>query len=263
MKMKSQTITFLVAFVIFVLTAGMMFLYSRQAKDDPDPFAVDPTQEIERQGEERYLDLPEEEEEEIASWIEENDLNKYGDPQDTNYIGGTPLFNEETGEYQERYDYLVANHQDKPWLTSLDQEEESEETQESDDQEESETEEEQDDSDVEDPDSSEEEEESQQNPEQDRDEPMSFSEVEDWQTLVRTNYQMEYPDFAQLDSQEYPIKITGAKNFAFTVYRQAEEPEGECEQAVNFGEDAVYLCHNQEPLYQSVYQRMEDSFFVQ
>ena len=30
----------------------------------------------------------------IQEWIKENDLNKYGDPQNTLYPGGTPLYNE-------------------------------------------------------------------------------------------------------------------------------------------------------------------------
>lgn len=246
MKMKSQTITFLVAFVILLITAGMMFLYSRQV-DDSDPFAMDPTQDIGIKSQEKeYLELPSDEDEMINSWIEENNLNQYGDPLDTVYIGGTPLFNEETGEYQERYDYLVSNYPEKPWLSS--NEEDALEDSEKLDQE---TEE------VEDS-------EEQGDEEETSEEPMSFSEVEEWQTWRGTNYQMDYPDFAQIESQEYPVAITGDNNFEFTIYRQAEEPENEsCEQAVNFGEDAVYLCHNQEELYQSVYQRMKDSLFIQ
>ncbi len=53
----------------------------------------------------------------IEAWIIENDLNQYGDPKDTVYIGGTPLFNEMTGESIDKYEYILRNHPNKPWLT--------------------------------------------------------------------------------------------------------------------------------------------------
>lgn len=52
----------------------------------------------------------------IEAWIEENDLNRYGDSKDTVYTGGTPLFNEKTGETIDRYKYILRRHPDKPWL---------------------------------------------------------------------------------------------------------------------------------------------------
>jgi hypothetical protein len=45
--------------------------------------------------------------EKIDSWLEENGLNKYGDNEETVYAGGTPLFNEATGESVDRYVYLI------------------------------------------------------------------------------------------------------------------------------------------------------------
>ena len=51
----------------------------------------------------------------IEAWIEENDLNQYGDSQDTMYTGGTPLFNERTGESIDKYEYILGNHTQKPW----------------------------------------------------------------------------------------------------------------------------------------------------
>ncbi len=48
-------------------------------------------------------EITEKEKNRIESWIEENDLNKYGDPKDTDYIGGTPLFNVATGETIDRF----------------------------------------------------------------------------------------------------------------------------------------------------------------
>jgi len=56
----------------------------------------------------------------IESWITANDLNKYGDPKDLVYIGGTPLFDEATGQSIDKYEYILRNHPDKPW-TKVDQ----------------------------------------------------------------------------------------------------------------------------------------------
>ncbi|MBZ9577694.1 hypothetical protein KJA13_01510 [Patescibacteria group bacterium] len=57
-----------------------------------------------------------EEKQQIEAWIEENNLNQYGDPKDTVYTGGTPLFNEKTGERIDKYEYILRKHPDRPWL---------------------------------------------------------------------------------------------------------------------------------------------------
>ena len=59
--------------------------------------------------------VPLDEQKQIDQWIKENKLNQYGDPVNTAYAGGTPLFNETTGEYKDRYDYISQQHPDKPW----------------------------------------------------------------------------------------------------------------------------------------------------
>ena len=64
--------------------------------------------------------LTKEQKEKIDKWIEENGLNRYGDSKDTMYIGGTPLYNEATGEITDRYDYILKNHLDL--LNKLDKE---------------------------------------------------------------------------------------------------------------------------------------------
>jgi hypothetical protein len=51
----------------------------------------------------------------IENWIEKSNLNEYGDPIGTFYIGGTPLFNEMTGEKINRFEYIAKNHPDRPW----------------------------------------------------------------------------------------------------------------------------------------------------
>ena len=55
-------------------------------------------------------DLNKEQKEKIDNWLEKNNLNRYGDSVDTMYIGGTPLFNEVTGESIDRYDYILKSH---------------------------------------------------------------------------------------------------------------------------------------------------------
>jgi len=37
-------------------------------------------------------------------------LNSFGDPPDTNYPGGTPLFDEKTGKSRDRTDYVYSRH---------------------------------------------------------------------------------------------------------------------------------------------------------
>jgi len=56
-----------------------------------------------------------EEQQSIEAWIIEIDLNQYGDPKDTVYTGGTPLFDERTGERVDRYEYVLRKHPDRPW----------------------------------------------------------------------------------------------------------------------------------------------------
>ena len=59
--------------------------------------------------------ISDEEKLKIDSWIQANNLNIYGDAKDRMYAGGTPLFNEATGEKIDRYDYIVSRHPDRPW----------------------------------------------------------------------------------------------------------------------------------------------------
>lgn len=60
--------------------------------------------------------IPAEEKDQIDAWIRLNNLNEYGDPKDTVYIGGNPLFSEQSGDSTLLYDYLIKNHPAKPWL---------------------------------------------------------------------------------------------------------------------------------------------------
>jgi hypothetical protein len=46
----------------------------------------------------------------IDEWVRTNNLNPYGDPKDTIYAGGTPLFNEMTGQRLDKYEYILKRH---------------------------------------------------------------------------------------------------------------------------------------------------------
>ena len=60
--------------------------------------------------------ISEEEKAQIEAWILENNFNKYGDPEGTMYTGGTPLFDERTGQGTDQYEYILKKHPDRPWL---------------------------------------------------------------------------------------------------------------------------------------------------
>lgn len=48
----------------------------------------------------------------IDKWLEENGYNRYGDSPGIMYAGGTPLFNEASGESIDRFDYILKRHQE-------------------------------------------------------------------------------------------------------------------------------------------------------
>ncbi len=51
----------------------------------------------------------------IDIWISKNSLNQFGEPNDQVYTGGTPLFDETTGQSVDRYDYIIRHHPERPW----------------------------------------------------------------------------------------------------------------------------------------------------
>jgi len=51
----------------------------------------------------------------IDSWIKETGRNKWGDAAYLMYAGGSPLFDESTGEMTDLYDYVRTRHKDSPW----------------------------------------------------------------------------------------------------------------------------------------------------
>jgi hypothetical protein len=50
--------------------------------------------------------------EDVEAWLKDKNLNRYGDAPETVYAGGTPLFDEVTGETIERFEYIFSKHQE-------------------------------------------------------------------------------------------------------------------------------------------------------
>lgn len=46
----------------------------------------------------------------IDEWLGRNGLNRYGDPLGTEYMGGSPLFDETSGGTMDRYEYVIKRH---------------------------------------------------------------------------------------------------------------------------------------------------------
>lgn len=52
-------------------------------------------------------DLTRQQKKAIDEWLRANGYNRYGDSRNAIYTGGTPLFDERTGESINRYDYIL------------------------------------------------------------------------------------------------------------------------------------------------------------
>jgi hypothetical protein len=46
----------------------------------------------------------------IDQWIKDNKRNEFGDKPGTVYMGGSPLFNEMTGQTRDLYDYVLEKN---------------------------------------------------------------------------------------------------------------------------------------------------------
>jgi hypothetical protein len=46
----------------------------------------------------------------VDRWLEARELDMFGHPEGTMYAGGTPLFNEATGESRDRLEYVFGRH---------------------------------------------------------------------------------------------------------------------------------------------------------
>jgi hypothetical protein len=50
--------------------------------------------------------VSEEQKKAIDDWIKKTGRNQYGDPKDTSYMGGNPLFDERSPKLKDRYEYI-------------------------------------------------------------------------------------------------------------------------------------------------------------
>lgn len=51
----------------------------------------------------------------VLQWLAKTNRNLYGDQGEMTYAGGTPLFDEGSGQYIDLYPYLVQKFPNKPW----------------------------------------------------------------------------------------------------------------------------------------------------
>ena len=173
------------------------------------------------------LELPEAEKAQIEAWLEKNGYNQYGDKPDTVYMGGTPLFDESTGKYIKLYDYLIQKYPNKPWLEKSSSITENSNT---------------------------------------NKEVKPFAEVKAWKNFEDPNFELQYPDFVNMASQNgYPIKFSTTDGFEFILDINTQKPNytaGTCEKKLDIDDKSLYLCYNKNITYQEIYQRMLDSFVI-
>ena len=103
----SSTIAFLIVF-LFILPTGYFVWKSWdktiQTIDASANISINSPQIISKK-----------EKAQINDWINKNNLNQYGDPKNTIYSGGSPLFNESTGKTLDLYSYILEKYPNKPW----------------------------------------------------------------------------------------------------------------------------------------------------
>lgn len=103
---RKRVFRFLFSLLCLTLLAGAGFYFLRPAVRETPPVSVPPPQPKK----EIVSRVDPTTRARIDRWIAEHDLNEYGDPEGTTYPGGTPLFDENTGESCERYEYILEKH---------------------------------------------------------------------------------------------------------------------------------------------------------
>lgn len=119
-QMKSSSIWLISLVLLFSLGLGItVFVLSHQSKKAAEqpvptpPPTGGPTPQYQLSP--TPTSLSETEQAQIEVWIGKNGLNEYGDPMNTIYAGGTPLFAETTGKTTDRYVYILQKHPERPW----------------------------------------------------------------------------------------------------------------------------------------------------
>ncbi|HMB66056.1 MAG TPA: hypothetical protein VKO42_04215 [Patescibacteria group bacterium] len=77
-----------------------------------EPSAATSTPEDRESDELQASELNQEQKEKIDQWLEDNNLNRYGDSAEAIYPDGTPLYNKETGERIARFEYILDRYPD-------------------------------------------------------------------------------------------------------------------------------------------------------
>jgi hypothetical protein len=228
---KNPKLIFSLGIIIFLIIGGLYVYFILLDNPKTTITNTEKTPNPEKQNNESKenlnLDLPEAEKSQIEAWLEENNYNQYGDKVDTIYAGGSPLFNESTGKSTLLYDYLVQKYPDKPWLEKKSKITENSST----------------------------------NPAV-----KSFTEVKTWKNFENPNFELQYPDFANMsDKNTYPVKFTADNDFEFIIEVSDKQPNysaGTCEKKLDIDSKSLYLCYNKNIIYQEIYQRMLDSFVI-
>ena len=109
--MNSKISTKWIVLAIIVVGVILTSVFLLQGNSTP-PTEITPSPTV---GEEMTSTVSAEEQQQIDAWIEKNDLNEFGDPKEAAYAGGTPLFDEASGETKDRYEYIVESNPDRPW----------------------------------------------------------------------------------------------------------------------------------------------------
>jgi hypothetical protein len=85
--------------LLLIAGAGLYMMWPQGPASAPPPVTVEKPSPVDPETRQR-----------IDAWISQNHLNDFGDPSGTHYAGGTPLFNEATGERRDRYEYILSKH---------------------------------------------------------------------------------------------------------------------------------------------------------
>lgn len=107
-----RRILFLLVIFIPLLGAGCTNGAISAVKDATIKSAQKINEVIRESGKSYARNLTDKQKQIIDEWLNANELNSYGDQFDTVYTGGTPLFNEMTGESVNRFEYLFEKFPD-------------------------------------------------------------------------------------------------------------------------------------------------------
>lgn len=89
----------LLAALVVLIAAGVYMMWPQRPEAGPAPVREERPSPVDAATRGR-----------VDAWLAEKHLNQYGDAPGTHYTGGTPLFNERTGERKDRYEYILSKH---------------------------------------------------------------------------------------------------------------------------------------------------------